>query len=193
MVLARYAPQLQIGNIASALGDIASKEKQSSGAVKGKLYRGEGEYFGDMLPFADPMWMQVSERSERIHRARRESRRRRKASEARESIERQRENWIGSSERERIGATATLGRASDRDRIGINHSEIRCALLPPAGERRRFQSASEPIPARAQLSERSDRSFLGELDEPNRIESAATPSQFKLRCARSTSFGSSPI
>jgi hypothetical protein len=55
MVLAQYS-RLQVGVVASALASIAAKETAPTG--KGKLFREEGEHFGDMLPFADPMWMQ---------------------------------------------------------------------------------------------------------------------------------------
>lgn len=56
MVLARFGPDLQIGVIASAMASVAAAEPKA--AAKGKLFRGEGQHFGDMLPFADPMWMQ---------------------------------------------------------------------------------------------------------------------------------------
>ena len=52
--LARWGGELLVGDLASAL-----PSKTDGAATQSRLFRGEGEHMGDMLPFADPMWMQV--------------------------------------------------------------------------------------------------------------------------------------
>lgn len=56
-VLQQFA-RLEAGTVASAIVEVAKKEKETSVIGKGRLYTGENEVMGEMLPFADPMWMQ---------------------------------------------------------------------------------------------------------------------------------------
>lgn len=54
-VLVRWGAALEIGEVVSALGGLIEKNQKK---VNTKLFRKQGEHFGDLLPFADPMWYQ---------------------------------------------------------------------------------------------------------------------------------------
>lgn len=57
-VLAQFS-RLEVGSVTSAIAEVAKKEAPAAVIGKGRLYTGENQVMGEMLPFADPMWMQV--------------------------------------------------------------------------------------------------------------------------------------